>query len=113
MAEENFTNTSDDPLVMQQYVDTFRRSEHLDPEKSLLAAILEDAIQEYRKYSKAVDADGKRRFGEVDEWIGHAGTDWIFSFDNICELLGLDPHSVRRRLRKIQHDGEETKRWVA
>jgi hypothetical protein len=100
MAENNFTNTTGDTSTLQQYVDTFRRSEHLAPEKSLLAAILEDAVQEYRKYSRAHDANGKKRFREAEEWIMRGGNYWIFSFDNVCDLLGLDPEYVRRGLRE-------------
>jgi hypothetical protein len=104
MAENNFTITtgdsSGDTSMVQQYLDTFRRSEHLEPEKSLLAAILEDAIQEYRKYSRSHDANGKKRFREAEEWIMRGGNDWIFSFDNVCDLLALDPEYVRRGLRE-------------
>ena len=96
MAENTFTITPDDTSIGQQYVDTFRRSEYLEPEKSLLAAILEDAIQEYRKYSQAHDADGKRRFREAEEWIMRRSDDWIFSFDTVCYVLGLDPEYIRR-----------------
>jgi hypothetical protein len=92
MAENNFTittdYTSDDTSLVQQYLDTFRRSEHLEPEKSLLAALLEDAVQEYRKYSRAHDANGKKRFREAEEWIMRGDNNWIFSFDNVCDLLG-------------------------
>jgi hypothetical protein len=49
MAENNLTITTGDTSMVQQYLDTFRRSEHFEPEKSLVAAILEDAVQEYRK----------------------------------------------------------------
>jgi hypothetical protein len=109
MAENNFTNTGDTSMV-EQYLDTFRRSEHLEPEKSLLAAILEDAVQEYRKYRRAHDADGKKRFREAEEWIMCGGKDWIFSFDNVCELLGLDPEYVRRGLREtLGRPAEEEK----
>ena len=100
MVKKHFTNTSADTTIMQTHLDTFRRSEHLEPEKSLLTAILNDAVQEYGKYRRAHDAAGKRRFHEVDEWIMRRGNGWIFSFDNVCELLGLHPHVVRRRLRK-------------
>src|SRR4030095_15952584 len=100
MAENNFTITTGDTSMLEQYLDTFRRSEHLEPEKSLRAASREDAVQEYRKYSRAHDADGKKRFREVEEWIMRGGNDWIFSFDNVCELLGLDPQYVRRGLRE-------------
>jgi hypothetical protein len=98
MAENNFTITTGDTSMVEQYLDTFRRSVHLEPEKSLLAAILEDAVQEYRKYSRAHDANGKKRFREAEEWIMRGGNDWIFSFDNVCDLLGLDPEYVRRGL---------------
>jgi hypothetical protein len=96
MAENNFTIMTDDASMLQYYLDTFRRSQHLEPEKLLIAAILEDAVQEYRKYSRAHDADGKKRFREVEEWIMRGGNDWIFSFDSVCDLLGLDPDYVRR-----------------
>jgi hypothetical protein len=115
MAENAFAITienSDDALVGLQYLDTFRRSEHLEPEKSLLAAILEDAVQEYRKYGQADDPKSKSRFHEVEEWFDRRDKDWIFSFENVCELLGIDPAYIRRRLHEtpqedklVHHDG--------
>jgi hypothetical protein len=105
MAENNFTTMTGDTSMVQQYLDTLRRSEHIEPEKSLLAAILEDAVQEYRKYSRAHDANGKKRFREAEEWIMRGGNDWIFSFDNVCDLLGL-----RRGLREtVGTSAEEEK----
>jgi hypothetical protein len=43
----------------QHYLDTFRRSEYDEPEKALIAAVLEDAIHDYQKYRRARDAAGK------------------------------------------------------
>ena len=85
-----------DASVQQQYLDTVRRSEHLEPEKALLVAILEDAIHTYRKYRMARERAGKERFREAEEWIMGGGNDWIFSFNNVCELLDLNPDYVRR-----------------
>jgi hypothetical protein len=105
------TPTSGDTSMLEQYLDTFRRGEHLEAEKLLLAAILEDAVQEYRKYSRAHDPNGKKRFREAEEWIMCGGNDWIFSFDNVCDLLGLDPEYVRRGLREtLGTPAEEEKR---
>ena len=112
MAENIFTIMNGDTSTTQQFLDTFRRSEHFEPEKSLLAAILEDAVQEYRKYSPAHDADGKKRFREAEEWIMRGGNDWIFSFDNVCELLGLDPEYVRRGLRETLGTPAEEEKLV-
>jgi hypothetical protein len=99
MVEFNTPIVGGDTSAAQQYLDTFRRSEHLEPERALIAAILEDAVHEYRKYSRSRDLKGKERFREAEEWIMDKGNDWIFSFDNVCELLGLDPDYIRRGLR--------------
>ena len=96
-----------DSSEAQQFLDTFRRSEYLDPETALIAAILEDAIHDYRKYRYARDAAGKERFREAEEWIMHEGNAWIFSFDNVCEFLGLDPEYVRRGLCEMENIGSE------
>jgi hypothetical protein len=94
--------------VQQQYLDTVRRSEHLEPEKALLVAVLEDAIHAYRKYQKARDRVGKERFREAEEWIMEGGNDWIFSFKNVCELLGLNPDYVRRGvIESVNETGKE------
>jgi hypothetical protein len=98
MNENLRTWVSRDISATQQFFDSFRRSEPLEPERALLAAILEDAIHDYRKYKKARDREGKERFREAEEWIMESGNTWIFSFNHVCELLNLDPDYVRRAL---------------
>jgi hypothetical protein len=100
----------EDSSESQQFLDTFRRSEYLQPETALIAAILEDAIHDYRKYRGARDIAGKERFREAQEWLMHDGDGWIFSFANVCEFLGLAPEYVRRGLRGIEGGGSEFER---
>ena len=100
MAENIFTLMSGDTSMAQQYLSTYHRSEHLEPERALLAAILEDAIHECRKYRRAREPEGKERFHAAERWILDDSDDWIFAFRNVCELLGLDPAYVRRGLRE-------------
>ena len=103
-----FTETRmEDSSETQQFFDAFRRSEYLQPETALIAAILEDAIHDYRKYRGARDTAGKERFREAEEWLMHDGNAWIFSFGNVCEFLGLDPEYVRRGLRGMEGGGSE------
>src|SRR6266508_4391183 len=85
-----------DAPVKQQYLGPVRWSEHFEPEKALLVALLEDAIHTYRKYRATRDRVGKGRFREAKKWIMRGSNDWIFSFNNVCELLGLNPDYVRR-----------------
>jgi hypothetical protein len=96
-----------DSTEAQQFLDTFRRTEYLEPETALIAAILEDAIHDYRKFRRARDASGKQRFREAEEWLMREGNAWIFSFGNVCEFLGLDPEYVRRGLREMEGTGSD------
>jgi hypothetical protein len=86
-----------DFLLSAQYFGNLRKS-LLEPEKKLMFAILEDAISCYQKNVTAHSVKGKRFFEETKNWIVAAGNDWIFSFDNVCEALGLNPQYVRQGL---------------
>jgi len=87
-----------DTLLPAQYFETFRRKTHLEPEKRLMLAVLEDAIACFQKYTFARDARGKALFREAEEWILEKGSDWLFSFENVCEVLGLSAEFVRQGL---------------
>ena len=102
MKETILSYFGSDAVTPEQFLDTFRRNEYLEPEKALLLAVLEDAINCFQKYMETEDRSGKERFAEAEEWIMRGGNDWLFSFDNICELLGLDPQYLRRGLREWQ-----------
>ena len=87
-----------DTLLPEQYLDTFRRKLHLEPEKKLMLAILEDAIACFQKYVSARDGKGKILFQETEEWVLDQGADWLFSFASVCDTLGFDPDYLRRGL---------------
>ncbi|MGH7829663.1 MAG: hypothetical protein ACREP8_05750, partial [Candidatus Binatia bacterium] len=38
---------------------------------------------------------GKQLFDEAEEWIMDKGRDWLFSFENICDVLELNPDYIR------------------
>lgn len=101
MSDGLFYREGCDRAVVEQYFDTFRRTEYLEPEKVLLLAVLQDAIHCYRKFSAARDRTGRDRFREAQGWISGADNRWVFGFANICDLLGLDPHYIRRGLLNL------------
>src|SRR5712672_1277468 len=101
MSENLFSRGGGDRGFVEQFFDTFRRSEPLEPERVLLLAILEEAVHCYRKYSTARDRTGRDRFREAQGWIMGADNNWIFCFAGICELLGLDPQYIRRGLLQV------------
>jgi hypothetical protein len=87
-----------DQTWREQYLGTFRRSEFLEPEKALLAALLQDAIDCFHKHISARDREGKELLREAEQWIMTDGDDWVFSFRNVCAVLGVDAGYIRRSL---------------
>ena len=87
-----------DTLLPVQYFETFRRRTPIEPEKKLMLAVLADALTCFQKYLAARRKKGQNLFREADEWIFGAADDHLFSFENVCEVLGLDPPYVRRLL---------------
>lgn len=87
-----------DILVPTQYFEAFRTKTDLEQEKRLMLAILEYAVASFQKYIFARDSKGKAKFQETEDWILEENSDWIFSFENICEVLGFNPSYVRQGL---------------
>lgn len=87
-----------DTLVAAQYFDNMRKNTLFEPEKRLTWAILEDAIHTFQDNVSSPHRRGKRLLMETEEWITQTGRDWIFSFENVCETLGLNPAYVRQGL---------------
>jgi len=87
-----------DTLLPAQYFDTFRRKAHLEPEKRFMLAILEDAIDCSQKHIFARDSKRKVILHEAEDWILEENSDWLFSFENIYEVLGFNPGYVRQGL---------------
>jgi hypothetical protein len=61
-------------------------------------AVLDEAIVCFQKHLFARESRGKRLFQEAEEWILEGNSEWIFSFENICDVLELDPRYVRQGL---------------
>jgi hypothetical protein len=87
-----------DHLLPMQFSDTFRRSTYLEPERVLMLAVLEDAVDCLEKYATCVAGKNKRLFDETLAWIRTQDDDWLFSFNNVCETVGLSPGRLRRAL---------------
>lgn len=87
-----------DVLASTQYMEKWRYQRSQDPEKMLMYAVLEDAITCFQKFSSASSARGKGLFKDAENWLMHEQSDWLFSFEKICELLDLDPDYIRAGL---------------
>lgn len=63
-----------------------------------MLAVLEDAIFCFQKYLFARDISGNKLFREAQDWILEEDQEGPFSFENICEVLGIGPNYLRQGL---------------
>jgi len=89
-----------DPVLPAQYQETFQRKTHLAPEKTLMLAVLEDAILCFQRYAGARNGKTRRLFRDAEDWILEKDDKWFFSFDQICLSLGFEPGYIRLGLMK-------------
>jgi hypothetical protein len=87
-------------MLPVQFYEVLRRKHELQGEKLLMFAVLEDGVQTYMKYLDSPTRRGQNRFREAAEWIEREDKQWLFSFDNVCEALDIDPEYMRRGLRR-------------
>ncbi len=67
-----------------------------------MLAILEDAVACFQKYLFARDSKGKAQFRDTEDWVFQRDDSGVFSFNIVCETLGLDPNYLRRGLAQWQ-----------
>jgi hypothetical protein len=100
----------DTMLPSQFYAAALRRKGALKPERRLIIAILQDAIECYQKNLFAREGKARQLYADAEEWIDSEDRSHYFSYENICEILDMNPGFVRRglhawRQRQLAHNG--------
>ena len=80
-------------------------SRKLEGEKRLMIAILKDVVECLDKYRGSRSSSGRSNYLNALAWVEDTSTDWLFSFTNICDLLGFDPDYMRGVLLKRENKG--------
>jgi len=75
----------------------FKKNIH-EGEKELMMAVLQDAVECFQTYVLATRPREKRLFQEAEEWILEKDSAYLFSFESICQTLGLHPDYIRQGL---------------
>jgi hypothetical protein len=73
------------------------------PERELLSAMLFDGIQRFLCLIEAEGVEAKLRYREAWNWITQDEDLYVFSFNNVCEALGIDPGYLRIGLMNIKN----------
>ena len=67
-------------------------------ERKLMAAILSDGIEAYIAQCTSTVSLKRRSKADAAEWVDTVDYSYVFSFDNVCECLGIDPNYLRMGL---------------
>lgn len=98
-ARENITSLfQPDALMVAQFFEDRGSKTRLEPEKRLMLAILEDAVDCFRDNHLARHGKKKQLFDKVQRWIFGVSAGWVFDFENICSVLELNPEYIRKGL---------------
>ena len=88
-----------DTVLAAQFYATFKGSPFKQPELRLMAAVLEDAIACLSIKTRPATARQRKQLEDARNWFAAEDeSEWIFSFKNICEALGINPAYLRRGL---------------
>jgi hypothetical protein len=100
MNDRSFGLFEPDALLPAQFYAAFRGGSGVSGEKRLMLAVLQDALDCYQKYAFAKDGPGQQMFADADEWINDEDRGWYFSFENICEILDINPAYLRQGVKR-------------
>lgn len=87
-----------DTVLPSQYYAALRRRTAQEPERRLVIALLQDAVDCFQKHLWSRDRKARQLYVDAEAWICSADRSWPFSFDNVCDLLQIDPAYLRRGL---------------
>ncbi len=89
-----------DTMLPAQYYATLKRKGLHEPERRLVIAVLQDAVDCFQKHLRARDRKARQLFVDAQEWIASEDRSWPFSFENVCDLLQLNADYLRVGLIK-------------
>lgn len=108
------TNSLFDPEVVlpDQMFPGSKLPAFVQSEGRLMLAILQDAVDCYQRHALARNPRHRAEFEEAKQWITSSDSDWVFSFENICNVLGIDPDYVRSGLTNRTPQNRQRSRSV-
>lgn len=95
--DEEDLNVSEDILINFDYYFNNYRNQDIEPEKQLMYSVLIYAVIDYLSTNrKSFYRDARKWFYNDEE------TDYIYSFHNICFMLGVNPKQFRTKLKRMK-----------
>jgi hypothetical protein len=95
-----------DALMPAQFYPARRGSASVEPIMRLMGGILADAVRCVQRNFEAKSPSRRQEYREAKFWMFHDRGDGPFSYQDVCDALGIDP----RRLRELIIRWEKNKR---
>ncbi len=110
---ESYTSDYFEPDIMLPDQYNARRVAGVDGgERKLMAALLSDGVQAYLDQAvNLVRGGGNSRIDAI-EWVENKDPVYIFSFDNVCAGLGINPEYLRVGLARYILNAKNRKKGV-
>lgn len=89
-----------DIITPEQFYDSRRDDGSGAPVKRLMMAVLEDALRCFQNNADARTGPRKRLFAEAEQWLCSDNGEGPFSFETVCDTLGIEPQFLRSGLRE-------------
>jgi hypothetical protein len=98
-SDERLLDVFDPDIILPaQHFAAIQRKKFPSGEHRLLVALIQDAIECFQKHMHARDAKRRQLFLDAQGWIDSDDDRGVFSFNNVCMLLGMNPEYVRQGL---------------
>jgi hypothetical protein len=68
------------------------------PERALVVAVLEEAARCFLNYGSSTDRKQRVLYDEARDWFASDDRSYLYAFENVCDVLGIEPAWLRRRL---------------
>jgi len=89
---------SPDLTLPEQYFLSQENDDGMGAEKALMYAVLKDGIRSFYKHIGSTRRKYRKLSDEAEQWLLDDTWDDPFSFQVICDTLGIDPAGLRGRL---------------
>ena len=93
-----------DAVMPVQFYPSRRASASVEPALRLMEAILVDAVRCFQRNFKAGHRHGQREFREAQFWIFSNQRGGPFSFEDVCDALGVDSSRLRDLIVRWEKD---------
>jgi len=84
-------------LQQRSRIDFFRPEDGI---RRLMWALLKDTLCSYQTHLDAPTVQGQRVFRDAERWLESDDMSWVFSYQSVCAVLGIDSDYLRNEVHR-------------